>query len=69
VSGLIERIVRINGEERQRSQVVYEHDSIDRIILPVCTVEPPLLTSGKIELELVFDPPLKPRAAEKRGKG
>lgn len=58
MSGLIERVVRINGEERQRSQVPYEHTRIEQIVLPVCTITPPLLTGASIELELTFDPPL-----------
>lgn len=58
MSGLIERVVRINGEERQRSQVVTGYDELDRIVLPVGTVTPPLLESARIEVELIFDPPV-----------
>lgn len=61
MSFLIERVVRINGEERQRSQVVAEYSSLDKIILPVLTVSPPLLVEAEIELELIFDPPIAPR--------
>jgi hypothetical protein len=58
MSVLIERVVRVNGEERQRSQVVAEYSAVDRIILPVATIQPPLLASAEIEIELSFDPPL-----------
>lgn len=58
MSALVERVVRVNGEERQRSQVVTEHNRVERIILPVATIQPPLLESAQIEIELVFDPPL-----------
>lgn len=59
MSGLIERVVRVNGEERQRSTLFYDHDSIDQIIVPICTINPPLIEDAKIEVELTFDPPLR----------
>lgn len=59
--GFITRIVRVNGEERQRSTVPCEHGEIERIEIPVVTINPPLLQNAKIELELQFDPPLVPK--------
>ena len=65
MSVLVERVVRVNGEERQRSQVVAEYTRVEKITLPVATIVPPLLSEAKIEIELTFDPPLTvPRAAK-----
>jgi hypothetical protein len=72
VSLLIERVVRVNGEERQRSTVVAEYRSLDKIILPIATITPPLLTTAEIEVELSFDPPLSvvaPAPTEEKGEG
>jgi hypothetical protein len=60
MSVLIERVVRVNGEERQRSTVVAEYSTVEKIILPVATIMPPLLERAQIEIELTFDPPLSP---------
>lgn len=63
MSGLIERITYVNGEERQRSQVPYEFEMVEAIEIPVTTIHPPLLRDAEIKVELKFDPPLVPKGA------
>jgi hypothetical protein len=59
MSFLIERIVRVNGEERQRSQIVAEYSTLKAMTVPIATLQPgAVLADTAIELELRFDPPL-----------
>lgn len=67
MSVLITRIVKINGVEEQRSTVVYEGIDIKGVQLPICTINPPIFESAKVEVELEFDPPLITEIAEERG--
>lgn len=53
MSGLITRVVRINGEEEQRSTVLNDLAVTDKIIVPVGTI-----MHQAVEVELIFDPPL-----------
>ena len=59
MSVMVERVVRINGEERQRSTIIGEYDNVHQLVIPIVTINPPLLEDAKIELELKFDPPLQ----------
>lgn len=59
MSFLIERVVRVNGEERQRSQIVAEYSELQAMTIPIATFQPgQVLADTEIELELTFDPPL-----------
>lgn len=60
MSGLITRVVRINGEEEQRSTVPSELRLLESIIVPVGTI-----LHHTIEVELIFDPPLDSGPAPK----
>lgn len=63
MSFLIEKIVRVNGEERARETMVADYATLEGLILPVATITQQMLTQdAHIEVELKFDPALIPRS-------
>lgn len=64
MSFLIEKIVRVNGEERARETMVADYSTLEGMILPVATINAQMLSAdAKIEVELKFDPALIPEGS------